>query len=611
MSSRAARKILKLREAKLQRESIDNGNDSNESDSNSDTNDRPALAKPGNTFAMLMAQNEDEDDDENSNNENNKVAVAPRMTASKKKNKKKNKKKVLVQEGNDASETENTTVTRKPIKHTGKNTIEDNGLDEIDRAIKEVNDKLGIQESALASAIPGGSGSSASQTLTAKKKKDLLGIDLKLLDADAEMRRMFGSKIVADEIKNKKYKRGRVATGINNMTGERTYLVTPRDGWPRLQTKIGISMNMLQSPSKPGEEAAPGYFEFTYSSTYNEIQIMFLQCVNTHDPGTISNLLRAYPFHIDALLQSSEVAKHNGDINTAAEYIERALYIFERSFHPLFNLATANAVLPYSYPENRAFFLALSRHISFIARKGCWRTCLELTKLMFSCDPEDPLGALQMMDWYADHEISTKLLTTAILQYPQIVPQLLSKLTLSVPNITNNPVFSSPDVLSTKSNDAIRVLITLYIERCHHLWKEPTAFAWFRATVSSVAEKYTLSDSLVQQYATKRKDLYPQGLPLNVSRHVYVSDFVAIVPFLPDDARKLSLNAFDPMPPPPDVEDEENGEEDDGNRSRGGGIVLSVGWIVDRLRNLMVRVGDVHNNDDEGDDDDERTDGED
>jgi hypothetical protein len=32
-------------------------------------------------------------------------------------------------------------------------------------------------------------------------------------------------------------------------------------------------------------------------------------------------LMQMYPYHIDALLQWSEVTKHNGDLNMAAELV--------------------------------------------------------------------------------------------------------------------------------------------------------------------------------------------------------------------------------------------------------------------------------------------------
>ena len=44
--------------------------------------------------------------------------------------------------------------------------------------------------------------------------------------------------------------------------------------------------------------------------------------------------------------------------------------------------------------------------------------------------------------------------------------------------------------------------------------------------------------------------MYPEGLPLNCARHIFVSDFyTTLMPRLPASATRLSLHAFNPMPP--------------------------------------------------------------
>src|SRR5688572_29773180 len=117
------------------------------------------------------------------------------------------------------------------------------------------------------------------------------------------------------------------------------------------------------------------------------------------DPGNLVALLRESPFHIDSLLQLSEVSKHNGDNSLAGEFIgkdriqqdendvlatcgqncferlpflvhddfsmdiEQALFAFEKSFHSLFNIASGSVRLSFMEVENRSFFLAIHRHI--------------------------------------------------------------------------------------------------------------------------------------------------------------------------------------------------------------------------------------------------------
>ena len=64
-------------------------------------------------------------------------------------------------------------------------------------------------------------------------------------------------------------------------------------------------------------------------------------------------LLNEHPFHIDAMLQLSDICKMGEDSARAAELIERTLYAMEAAFHPLFNLAVGTCRLDYKRQENR------------------------------------------------------------------------------------------------------------------------------------------------------------------------------------------------------------------------------------------------------------------
>ena len=94
-------------------------------------------------------------------------------------------------------------------------------------------------------------------------------------------------------------------------------------------------------------------FQFVHSKSYQDIQLRFLTSILTHDHNAITHLLQLYPFHIDSLLQLSNIVKQGGDIAMAAELIERALFAFESCFHPLFRITTGNCQLSYNYIENR------------------------------------------------------------------------------------------------------------------------------------------------------------------------------------------------------------------------------------------------------------------
>ena len=222
-------------------------------------------------------------------------------------------------------------------------------------------------------------GESSSIESSKRVVKSLLSLDSRFLDADAELKRMFGS-IAVSQAQSKRSSRNK----------NKFLLANPTDTWPRM-SKLGLDM-----------EYKNGSFSFIHSKFYSEIQIQFLQASHTHDPNNIAHILQMFPYHIDSLLQMSEILKSNGDPALASELIQRALYTFEKSLHPMFSLLSGSCHLDFDRVENRPFYLALYRHIDFTARKGCWRTAYEFQKLLLTLDFErDPYASVIMIDFYA------------------------------------------------------------------------------------------------------------------------------------------------------------------------------------------------------------------
>lgn len=98
-----------------------------------------------------------------------------------------------------------------------------------------------------------------------------------------------------------------------------------------------------------------------------------------------------YPYHTDTVLQSaslalpsgglrgalticapfatpsvSEVYRQQSDLGQASEYIDRALFAFERAFVPAFNVSLGTGRLDFGRVENRGFFLALTRDLQCV-----------------------------------------------------------------------------------------------------------------------------------------------------------------------------------------------------------------------------------------------------
>lgn len=126
-----------------------------------------------------------------------------------------------------------------------------------------------------------------------------------------------------------------------------TWLVTSKYNWPQVG-KTGLSMSLVET--KPG---GVHYFAYEHSTGYRAMQNKFLEAVESLNPDNIVAILNEHPYHVDALIQLSDLCKLSEDLPMAAEFIERALFCLESAFHPLFNVAQGNCRLDYRRQENR------------------------------------------------------------------------------------------------------------------------------------------------------------------------------------------------------------------------------------------------------------------
>jgi len=81
------------------------------------------------------------------------------------------------------------------------------------------------------------------------------------------------------------------------------------------------------------------FFAFEHSQNYRQVQESFYEAVESANPDFIVAILNEHPFHIDAMLQLSEICRMGEDANMSTELVERTLFAMEAALHPLFNLA--------------------------------------------------------------------------------------------------------------------------------------------------------------------------------------------------------------------------------------------------------------------------------
>ncbi|XP_059524174.1 ribosome quality control complex subunit TCF25 isoform X3 [Myotis daubentonii] len=372
-----------------------------------------------------------------------------------------------------------------------------------------------------------------------------------------------------------------------------TWLTTPKSTWPRY-AKPGLSMRLLES--KKGLSC----FAFEHSEEYQQTQHKFLAAVESMEPNNIVVLLQTSPYHVDSLLQLSDACRFQDDQEMARDLVERALYSMECAFHPLFSLTSGTCRLDYRRPENRSFYLALYKQMSFLEKRGCPRTALEYCKLILSLEPdEDPLCMLLLVDhlalrardyeylirlfqeWEAHRNLSqlpnfafsvplayfllsqqadlpeqelssarekaSLLVRQALIMFPGVLMPLLECCSVRPDAaVSCHPFFGPNSEISQPP--ALSQLVSLYLGRSHFLWKEPAIMSWLEENVREVLQAVDAGDPAVEECENRRKVLY-QRAPRNIHRHVVLSEIKEAVAALPPDVTTQFMMGFDPLPP--------------------------------------------------------------
>ena len=425
---------------------------------------------------------------------------------------------------------------RKRKKKSGKKlavaSSEDNiDKDDIEETVKWVEQNVGQ---------PGGKQDHVEEKNNLSLRK-ILSIENKHLNPENEMKRIFGSRVVSTEAVRHKKGRGGRATYQRS-----ALLVTPRPTWPA-GARSGLSMRPVES-DEPGS-----WFTFDHSPTYQQVQMRFLSAVESLNPDLIVAILNTAPSHIDSLLQLSEICKMGDDSAMAAEMVERSIYALESGFHPCFNLAAGNCHLDYKRQENRALYIALFRHLHYVGSRACYRTALEICKVLLNLDPNvDPLAIVLLVDFFAIRsrsyqwlidfynafnptrnlsqlpnfafsvalatfhryqeskaspqlEEADRLLQEALLSFPSVLLPLLDKCSIEPdPSVQACSFF-----LDCRSDPpALTALTTLYVTRTFHCWKEPELLPWLERNVLSVVSRVKSGDPRVTQSRADRGSRY-------------------------------------------------------------------------------------------------------
>jgi len=455
--------------------------------------------------------------------------------------------------------------------------VDGEGNDEITRTVKLVDKMFGT------SSIGPAAGATAQDPLPASSHKSLLTVQHKNLNPSIEMKRMFG------KIANTEQQKKRRGAGGSNFRIKSVYLTNPKDSWPPVN-RTGIYMNIVQAPDAIDAKNLL-YFSFEHSQSYRAVQHKFMTSVESMDSTNIVKIINMQPYHIDALIQLSELCKLSEDNSMAGELIEHAIYAYESAFHSMFSLTSGNCRLDYRRQENRGFFIVLFKHAQFLEARACPRTALELTKFMLSLDPEnDPLATILLIDflslrakqfefliqlyeeWQHSHNLallpnmaysyalalyqvnrmeeSDTALQYALGMFPGMLKLLLDELSVQAdPRVMTHKYFGP--TAFTSCTLALQQLMSLYVTRSKIVWSgDLEILAWLERNTNAVLVRVDKKDETINDYIAKRNQRYPSSVPRNILRHVILSEFkekVPIAEFLKKETDPIVH--FDPLPP--------------------------------------------------------------
>lgn len=563
MSSRAIRKLQKLREQELQQSS-------EQEDSSEDESARPAKPK-FNAFDLLnAAEEEDEDEDEDAGVEvddvKEHVTQAEPEPAQPRPSKSANKKKKKAKKAKPQSSTQ-----------SEKEHSNDTHLDEIDKALKD-----------LKVDAPAATGLSTNVSTNQddgypKTTNQVLSIEFKYLNATNEMRKLFGNVVLENfdqdagsgrrRDRNETLDLGQALTGryspasrgksLAGATLRRNPLMQGKDEWP-LAPSGGLSMVTDKGPNP-----ANALYKLVHNKAYQDVQNQFEMCVESMEPQRLIHHLQYNPYHLSTLLQVSDIAKHQGDHAVSADLLERALFNIGRSAHSTFGnrLKEGQARLDFVLFENRELWLAGWRYIANLGMKSTWRTAYEWSKLLLSLNDSDPYCMRLLIDHLAlrgreyaqlvdlctqtrfvddwanlpniqcslvvayirlnKPQESRSQLRHAMSCYPWIFTRLAQELDLQhIPK----------QIWGVQPPDQAHELLTeLYILRAKDLWNTPEAISLIVEVADSLTSGLNPAES-------------PE-LTLDIARHVILSDQPSVTTHLPQHFVQGRISASDPLPP--------------------------------------------------------------
>lgn len=564
MSSRQLKKLQKQQELlRLQ----------NLADEDGSSEEEVAPPKPrASAFAGFAALGDDDEgdsdngkDDDEEEPEVEPEPAEPIPTPAKKSKKSKKKKKA-----------KKAAAATDPVADTTED-----GEDEIDRALKELNLQKTSQQAAEQDA----------QTMYDAKLARLLSISFDHLKVINELRAMFGQETI-DSVRNQEeaqtrddrrrnrrggpqqiqmdmetFLKGRPGEKIPDVVLRKNPFMQGKEDWPK------ASAGGLKMEAVTDERVEPTEYRFCHDKAYGMLEVQFYSLVDMMDPMRIVHFVHANPYHVNSLIQTSRVAKQDHNAALAGDLCERALFTFGRVTLSSFRkkLERGLARLDFNRPENRQFWLAGYHYIKSLLQKGTYDTALEWTKLYLSLSPKDEYAMMNFTHVLAIYAYEAKWLIalcnssyfnsdeydlpmkeyhrqTCVLAKLQLddkegalkdlvkgmetLPWLYSALCSAVNIDTPRAIWGVQP-----PSDAANLYTDLYLHMAKDIWKrDGTDLLKEAGELATKVDVYSLPPT--------------QEVPLSIGRFIYLDNTPELMGLVPSSMLHASPNFdYDPLPP--------------------------------------------------------------
>ncbi|KAG1740292.1 transcriptional repressor TCF25-domain-containing protein [Suillus lakei] len=441
----------------------------------------------------------------------------------------------------------------------------------------------------------------------------LLSVSVSNLDAEAEMRKFFGARAVIAAKSSETSSSGgsKKRRGVAPTQTQRSQLTRPHPSWSMIKQREGLSSRPLteeEVQNKITDRSSPAtgdkWWTVEYSKRYKGVTKTFMQAVMSGDPEALWRVLQKLPWHGDTLLQLAEVYRHREEYSQAVEYVDRALFSYERAFLGAFSFTNGLNRLDFNRVENRPFFLALHRqvtvadasvprsssgafytpsnhgqdphgvlfHLDFVSIKSGMAQWLLDVYAEFAGGKtafEDHLNPSALPGWAYARALalfarekagggqsvgsSTDALKQAMLAFPEVVPLLADKCDISLsPELRGHRAFriQTDGIGLSPAQSVLHLLSHLYAQRSVPLWKSAAHMKWFESTANGIRplldaqRSNSTRERFLQMYASTT-------LRYSVYRHIVVLEqsFRNLTPFIPRSVLLAKQLACDPLPP--------------------------------------------------------------